>query len=150
MRGPGMAFLFRRIQVHGLSMIPALASGQRLFVGRLPYVLGRPARGDVVVVHHPTRPGVLLIKRALGLPGDRVEVSPDGIVVRDGSVPRGTEPARSAATRTWTLGRGELFVVGHTNTGEDSRSFGPVTTASVVGKAWWSYWPSDRWGPVAR
>ncbi len=145
-----MAFLFRRIQVHGPSMIPALASGQRLFVGRLPYLLRRPARGDVVVVHHPTRPGVLLIKRVLGVPGDRVDVSPDGIDVHDGSVPPRTREARSTATQTWTLGRGELFVVSQTATGEDSRSLGPVTTGLVVGKAWWSYWPPDRWGPVAR
>ena len=32
----------------------------------------------------------------------------------------------------------------------DSRSFGPVPMASIVGKPWWSYWPPDRWGPVAR
>ena len=131
-------------------MVPTLAGGQRLFVGRLPYVLGRPARGDVVVLRHPIRPGILLIKRVFGLPGDRVEVPPDGIVVRDGPLARATEPARSAATHAWTLGPAELFVVGHTATGEDSRSFGPIPMASVVGKAWWSFWPPDRWGPVAR
>lgn len=120
-----MALLFQRILVRGPSMVPALQSGQRLLVGRLPYLLARPARGDVVVFHHPTRSERLLVKRVIGVPGDRVEGS----------------------SETSVLGPSELLVAGDADLA-GGRLLGPIPLASVVGRAWWCYWPVDRWGPL--
>ena len=145
-----MALLFRRMLVRGPSMIPAVASGQRLFVGRLPYLLAPPARGDVVVVRHPTRHGFLLVKRIVGVPGDRIELSPDVIVVRGESAARAAERSEPTADHAATLGAREILVAGDAAAGEDSRSFGPVPMTSIVGRAWWSYWPPDRWGTIPR
>ena len=30
----------------------------------------------------------------------------------------------------------------------DSRAFGPLPLESVIGRAWFSYWPPDQWGLV--
>ncbi|HEX8571140.1 MAG TPA: signal peptidase I [Allosphingosinicella sp.] len=76
------------------SMMPGLLVGDRLLVSKYPYgwsyasasfhllpfiqgrLLGRlPERGDVVIVSPPGRPGRDdLIKRVVGLPGDRVQM----------------------------------------------------------------------------
>ncbi len=142
-----MALLFGRFRVEGASMVPLLASGQRLLVGRLPYMVGRPARGDVVVVRHPRHPRMLLVKQLAGLPGDRIAVQAGGIVVNDTEFPS-AGPAQRTRHREWRLGSGEYFVAGRL--GEDSRAFGPVPRGAIVGKVWFSYWPPVRWGALAR
>ena len=138
-----MALLFGRVRVDGPSMVPFLASGQRLFVGRLPYILGRPARGDTVVLRHPRRPELVLVKRIAGLPGDSVRVRSGRLEVNGAQVASGVLDD-DAGDREWRLGPREYFVAG--TSGEDSRSFGPAAAASIVGKAWVSYWPPPRWG----
>lgn len=66
------------------SMEPTIAIGDRIFVNRVAYDLkvpftnkivkrmGEPERGDVVVFESPIEPGLVLVKRLVGLPGDRV------------------------------------------------------------------------------
>jgi signal peptidase I len=67
------------------SMRPTLLEGDVVLVDRLAYdlklpltdvavaQLGEPQRGDVVTFHSP-RDGMRLIKRIVGLPGDRIEM----------------------------------------------------------------------------
>jgi signal peptidase I len=33
---------------------------------------------------------------------------------------------------------------------EDSRVFGPVPVENIVGKAWFGFWPMDRWAFLDR
>ena len=55
---------FRRVEVVGSSMVPALLPGDRLVVLRLPWWSPlRPAPGHVVALHDPRRPDRILIKR---------------------------------------------------------------------------------------
>lgn len=54
--------------VHGESMLPTLPPGQRIAVGP---ARGLPRRGDVVVVRRPERE---VVKRVVGLPGERVRL----------------------------------------------------------------------------
>ncbi len=42
---------------------------------------GSPQRGDVVVFRHPPQPEVNFIKRLVGLPGDRIEVRGDHLII---------------------------------------------------------------------
>ncbi len=74
-----------RVEVHGQSMAPLLAPGDRLVAVR-----GLPARvGDVVAVPDPRRPSRLLVKRA-------VAVGPDGSIELAGD-----NPAASTDSRTF-------------------------------------------------
>ncbi len=68
-------------------------------------------------------------------------------------VPDPREPSRLLVKRVTEVhddGR-ELFVTGdaHDET-TDSRTFGPVSTKTVVGRPWFRYWPARRFGRVSR
>ena len=74
------------------SMRPTLLEGDVVFVNRLAYdvkvpltdivvaPLGEPQRGDIVTFSSP-KDGLRLIKRIVGLPGDRVEMHGDTLTV---------------------------------------------------------------------
>jgi signal peptidase I len=50
--------------------------------GLLPY--REPRDGDVIIFHHPFDPGLLLVKRVIGVPGDHIRMR-DGVVYRNGA-----------------------------------------------------------------
>ena len=56
-------------------------------VSRLHYLLGAPARGDIVVfnslVPREAERGIMLIKRVVGLPGETVELRDQVVYIDD-------------------------------------------------------------------
>jgi nickel-type superoxide dismutase maturation protease len=101
-------------------MSPALEPGDWLVAtGRGPVRAGR-----VVVVAHPSRPGLELVKRVMAVAGDR---SPDGGILR----------------------RGQVWVEGdHHDRSTDSRSFGAIGRSAIVGVVRVRYAPVSRIGLV--
>ena len=139
-----------RIRVDGYSMEPTLHSGEFVIVNKLSYWLGSPQRGDVIVFHFPRDPEQEYIKRVIGLPGDKVEVS-GGLVRVNGQVI--DEPYIAAPPvyqSSWTVSENSLFVLGdNRNNSSDSHNWGPVPYDNIVGKALIVYWPPPDWGVVA-
>ncbi len=137
-----------RYIVQGASMEPNFETGEWIIVNRLPYLLGQPERGDVVILDFPD-PQEDLIKRLIGLPGETVAIH-DGLVYIDGEPL--DEPYINAPPRyngEWTLGPDEYFVLGdNRNNSRDSHHFGPVTRDQIIGKAWVIYWPPEAWGLI--
>ncbi|GAB3249933.1 S26 family signal peptidase [Chitinimonas naiadis] len=82
--GLGKTFLVEPMQIPSSSMRPGLVVGDFILVNKLAYGLrlpflhlpvlgtGKPQRGDVVVFRHPQDTKTTLIKRMIGLPGDKV------------------------------------------------------------------------------
>src|SRR5438309_1801342 len=78
----GVRGVAQNFRVEGPSMQPTLTSGEFLWVNKAAYfewngqyVLGGPQRGDIAVLRSPdTSEDIDLIKRVIGLPGDRVRV----------------------------------------------------------------------------
>jgi signal peptidase I len=74
-------------------MMPTLLDGDFIIVNKYAYGLrlpvlnrkivatGEPQRGDVVVFRYPVDPSINFIKRLVGLPGDRIEVRDNRIVI---------------------------------------------------------------------
>ncbi len=92
------------------------------------------------------------IKRVVGLPGDRLSIRA-GHVYRDGVRERDlfTEPCPGAGQcnfpATITVPRGDYYVMGDNRPDSlDSRFWGPVPRAWIIGKAFFTYWPPDRIG----
>jgi signal peptidase I len=117
-------------------MLPTLHPGDRVVA--LP--TGRIRRGDVWVVRHRDVP---MVKRIVGLPGDRVLVEEGrarvagsgGLAERSGPQPDGS----------WVLGTNEYLVQGdNRRESTDVRAFGPVGPDDLIGRAIFTYWPRPR------
>ena len=145
--------LAQATRVYGQSMEPNLHSDQRLVVEKISYSrwwpAGGPKRGDVVVFRVDPNSD-LLIKRVIGLPGDRVEVRAgqvyiNGELLDESYIDRPTYgdygPVDVPPLYIFVLGDNRGF-------SNDSRAFGALSLDSVIGRAWLSYWPPDQWGLV--
>jgi signal peptidase I len=92
------------------------------------------------------------IKRVVGGPGDRIRIV-NGDVYRNGVEEKASyiEPCGTDSScnfpQTIVIPAGEYFMMGD-NRGEsdDSRFWGPVPDKWVIGIAFFTYWPPDRFG----
>jgi len=126
--------------VAGASMRPTLDPGQRIAVAPL---VRPPRRGDLVVV---TRGDREVVKRVVGLPGERVRLGPGGLEIDGRVVP---EPylagPSTAGDLDLELGPGQYLVLGdHRAASTDGRDFGPVGADALVGRVRFAYWPPRR------
>jgi signal peptidase I len=93
------SFIFEPFRIPSDSMMPTLLDGDFIVVNKYAYGLrlpatgtkildiGEPQRGDVVVFHYPPDPAVNYIKRMVGLPGDRVQMVSDQLIINGEPVP---------------------------------------------------------------
>jgi signal peptidase I len=152
-------------QINQTSMERTLEPGQYVLVDKLTPRFDPFHRGDIVVFDPPAGygpEGVPFIKRVVGEPGDTVEVRVDGHVYVNGAAvdepylyatapdqpPDGTFVP--GGSQTWAIPAGEVFLLGdHRSVSEDSRVFGPIPIAQVIGRAWLRYWPPDSIGVLS-
>ena len=151
------AYVFQSYEVDGASMQTTLNDRDRLIIWKLPRTWARltgndytPKRGDVIVfnkigLHGYETKEKQLIKRVVGLPGERVVVA-DGVLtvfnkenpegfIPDQTLPYGNVIDQTEGTIDLTLSAGQLFVCGdNRSNSEDSRSFGPILAKDIVGK----------------
>ena len=134
------------IQVDSFSMEPTLFKGNYVVVNKLSNKIGSPDRGDIIVFRYPPNPDEQYIKRVVGLPGDRIQISDGKVFVNDEIL---SEPYISVRTKSggdWVVPEDSLFVMGdNRNNSSDSRVWGMVPFENLVGKAFVVYWPPDDW-----
>jgi signal peptidase I len=159
-------FVAQPFQVQQVSMLNTIQDGQYVLVDRLTPRFDGYHRGDIIVFTPPDNiespGGKPFIKRVIGVAGDVVELR-DGKVYVNGTAldepyvysvdgeAQATGPLNG--TSQWTIGPGELFVMGdHRAQSSDSRFFGPIQVSSVIGRAWLRYWPLAAFGilPTAK
>jgi signal peptidase I len=143
-------FLAQSTIVFGQSMEPNLHQDQRLVVEKVSYRWHGPQRGDIVVLPDPSGGPIPLIKRVVGLPGERVNIAAGRVYVDGAAL---DEPYLAQITtgegRSWQVPPMQVFVMGD-NRGDsrDSRYFGPVSIETLVGHAVFRLWPLDKFGIV--
>jgi signal peptidase I len=126
--------------VKGGSMRPTLDPGQRIAVSPL---VRPPRRGDLVVL---ARSDLEVVKRVVGLPGERVRLAAGRLEVDGEAVP---EPylagGGGAGDLDLRLGPAQYLVLGdHRAASTDGRDFGPVGADALVGLVRFAYWPPRR------
>lgn len=138
--------LSARVRVEGTSMVPTLQNEEFVLVNRLAYQMGAHQRGDIIVFHHPSgQKQEDLIKRVIGLPGDRVRAEGGNIFVNEVQLKEDYIEAAPAYTGEWVVPDGQLFVLGdNRNNSSDSHQWGFVQYDDIVGKAVVIYWPLNE------
>jgi len=142
----GINAVSARVRVDGFSMRPTLEDGEFVLVNKLSYRFSQVERGDIIVFHFPMNPDEELIKRVVGLPGDRVKIQNGQVFVNDRPLSEVYIAAAPLYSGEWTVSEGHLFVLGdNRNDSSDSHSWGLLPFDKVVGKAVLIYWPPPLW-----
>ncbi len=143
------------------SMAPGILRGDFLYADKrvnCPGCARSLRHGEVVLFIYPDNRNLVFIKRLVGLPGDRIEIN--GTSVRrngqllsvreedagDGRIVVTEQGAAGVYEVQWThpgseraeftVPHGEVFVMGdNRNQSQDSRLFGPIPLANVIGVA---------------
>lgn len=145
----GINAVSARVRVDGFSMRPTLDDGEFVLVSKLNYKLSNVQRGDIIVFHYPMDPEQELIKRVIGLPGDRIEVDKGIVYVNGQALEEPYIAAPPAYSSQWNVPEDRLFVLGdNRNDSSDSHSWGFLPFENVVGKAVLIYWPPPMWDVI--
>ncbi|MEK7644229.1 MAG: signal peptidase I [Patescibacteria group bacterium] len=145
-------FLFKPFYVKGQSMEPNFFEHDYLIIDEISYRFRVPQRGEVIVFRSPVNEDYYL-KRVVGLPGERVKVEENKIVIFNAENPQGlvvNEPYLEEITTgsiNLTLSDDQFFVLGdNRDSSYDSRRFGPIEKEAIVGRVWLRGWPFNRLG----
>lgn len=149
-------FVIEARQIPSGSMLPTLQIGDRLLVDKIAYKFTDLHRGDIVVFAPPPEartPEVGnndLIKRVIGLPGEKIQVSNGQVYVNDKPLQESyiaQKPLYSYGPET--VPEGELFVMGdNRNNSFDSHAWGFLPEENVKGRAFLRFWPFNRMGNI--
>jgi signal peptidase I len=151
------------------SMLPTLQINDRLIVDKISYRFSEPKRGDIIVFNltdalkqrlknEKDLESTAFIKRIIGLPGDRVQVKQGKVYINGKTISE--QYLGEAARYEWSSseltadGSGKVpsdnyLVLGdNRNQSNDSRYWGFVPRAKIVGKAAVRFWPINRAGGI--
>lgn len=137
---------FSVVRIDGDSMYPALLNEDRVLVTKGDQ---SPRRGDIVVFKALDKGReVRLVKRAVAIPGDTIEVD-EGVALINGRPESGydyvADPRFPFATGPTVVPEDTVFVLGDNRpVSLDSRMMGPIPVSAIQGKAIF------RWAPIQR
>lgn len=137
--------------VSGSSMMPNFENGEYLIVDEFSYHFREPVRGEVIIFRAPRDTSEFYIKRIIGLPEERIEISGESIYIFNNEFPEGVllEESylqnNSPGNIALTLKADEYFVLGDNRPmSSDSRIWGPLEENLIIGKAWVRLWPFNK------
>ncbi|OUU26247.1 MAG: signal peptidase I [Planctomycetia bacterium TMED53] len=140
-------FVTQVYAISGHSMEPTLFDGERVMVDKVSPAISEISRGDLIIFASPEDDSKNLIKRVIGLAGDKIELIGEVVYIND-------KPLRESYTRRTIFPQkpgesiivedGFMFVLGDNRPqSRDSRDFGTVSVDQVKGKVLLRLWPLD-------
>lgn len=144
-------FIVQPFVVRGSSMEPNFHNGDYLIVDEISYRFNNVKRGDVIVFKF-SKTGDYLIKRVIGLPGERVKIfdnkitiinkkNPDGFILKEPYL----ESVFTPGDLKISLNNNEYFVLGDNRMfSYDSRQWGILKRKHIVGRVWLRIFPFNR------
>ncbi len=169
----------RRVEAGESAVSFDLLTGDQLFVDRMSYHFRRPKVGEPIVFRTDNLEGIdrdnrgkYYIKRAVGGPGDTLELEPPGLKrngewntgaeafernrLQEGQYPGYVFPSRNSqypipfwdGQQPLVIPEGHYFAMGDNSPNSaDGRMWGLVPQREIVGRAIFIYYPfSHRWG----
>ncbi len=165
-------FLFEPFKIPSGSMIPTLQIGDKILVNkfilgvRVPFTFKRlfvprkPMRGEVVVFRSATGERKDIVKRVVGLPGERIKIDDDGRIlvngepvtnhpfIADNKYYNHREFGEYGTTSEVTVPEDSYFVLGdNSKHSRDSRTWGFLPLSHIKGRVvcvWWPLWKARR------
>jgi signal peptidase I len=148
-------FVAQPNEVKGSSMYPNFKDKEYLLTEKLSYQFGNPKRGDVVIFKAPpsepcSADECEYIKRVIGLPGDRVMVKSGDVYVNGKILDQSFLPEMVYSSSGEYMQEGIEVIVpdgqylcfgDNRPNSRDGREFGPIKRDSIIGKAFFVYWP---------
>ncbi len=131
------------IKVNGESMMTTLHDGDIMILNIIGYRFDDIKRFDIVVVKEENE---LLIKRVIGLPGEKIEYHNNRLYVNGKKI---KDSYGSDVTEDFSVEvpKGKYFVLGDNRTNSmDSRVFGAFSKKNILGKTSLILFPFSRFG----
>lgn len=159
--------LVRPFSIPTNGMAPTIARGDMIVMENFTYHSRKPRRGDLAVFKtddiHSLSPGSIFVQRVAGEPGDHLQVSEGRLringetIVLSGSAGEitylppthlpGKRPGMNAVDVM--VPEGGYFMLGDNSSNSlDSRYWGCVPEANIIGCISYRVWPPDRAGKV--
>ena len=145
-------YIISTIRVDGDSMNPTLKNGDIMLLNEIGYKRNGVERFDIVVIDTDDD---VIIKRVIGLPGDRIKYVDNKLYVNDREI---EEPFEHDITHNFELmelgvdnvPKDEYFVLGdNRGNSKDSRIIGFIKASQIRGKVIKTIlFPFSRWGSV--
>lgn len=156
--------LIRPFSIPTGAMRPAVSAGDHIMMERISYLTREPRRGDIVVFKTDgiaSLPAAeIYLKRVAGEPGEHVQITAGKLFVNEKQVSLSNAvgqigydpppmPGSFAPQTDVTVPTGCYFVLGDNSTNSfDSRFWGSVPRANIIGRVSFCYWPPGRLGRV--
>ena len=139
-------FAASQYRAQGPSMEPNYANGHHFVIDRSSFQRRPPQRGQVIVFTHPSLDGEAMLKRVVGLPGEKIGLAMGRVYIDDEPLNEPYLPTQQEDNHLWNLewqlNQDEFFVLGDNRSDSlDSRRLGPIREGWIVGKVWFRYWP---------
>lgn len=142
--GVTYAYVVQPIKAQGNSMAPALPNNTYYLLDKLSIKLRAPQRNEIVVFNSPSLANTWFVKRVVGMPGDRLALVKNHLVVNGQSVALiDTDLSVSFPQNEVeiTVPGNSYYVLGdNVDESTDSRSFGFVTKENIIGVVGTCYW----------
>ena len=136
-------FLFAPIKVNGDSMYSTLKDKDIMILDKINYRFNQIKRFDIVVVDADYE---LLIKRVIGLPGEKIEIKNNKLYINDKFVKQNFK-YKETEDFVYKIPKDDYFVMGDNRTNSlDSRYFGSFKRKKIIGKTNLTVFPFSRFG----
>lgn len=140
-------FVFSPVKVNGTSMKPTLLDGDIMILNEIGYHINGLERFDILVANID---GERLIKRVIGLPGDKIEYRDNQLYVNgelyyENFKHDDTEDFSITELGAEVVPEDHYFVLGdNRGNSKDSRTIGFISKKDIMGKAKLIVFPFDR------
>lgn len=148
-------FALLRVTLQGYTvqyscMLPNIEDGEWIMANKASYFFSNPERGEVIIFDPPHNSQFPYIKRIIGLPGETVEIKDGKVLINN--IPINEEYIKEPPHYTMPpkeIPADEYFVLGdNRNNANDSHTGWTASRESIIGKAWFVYWPPGKWKVV--